>query len=77
MYQNPTVARREAVIPGFPQLKLTVYGVDKARNLAEDMQQAFYVAKDGVAIARRELPADEREAVAAYLTANHPEHAMM
>lgn len=62
-------------VPGFAGLTLTVFGHIKAEGLAQAMAQGFYVAQDGKALSRAELPPKSRAAAEQLLISAYPEHA--
>lgn len=76
--KTTSIPRREAPVPGYPALLLTIYGVDKAdKPLRQGMEQGYFVSRNGVAVARADLSVEERAAVQAYLVEHHPEHAKL
>jgi hypothetical protein len=62
-------------VPGFEGLTVCVYGEAKARSLSEEMKQGYTVMKEGQAVARSELPEEQKAAVRALLLEKFPEHA--
>lgn len=71
------IPRTELDVPGFPRLKLTVYGHAKAATYSAGMEQGYFVAVDGKPTARAELPENQRLAVRALLEEKFPEHAAL
>lgn len=71
------VQRREFDIPGFPALRLHLYGNDVARTATESRAQGYFVTKHKVATPRADLLIVERNAVSSFLCINHPEHAQI
>lgn len=74
MKMKQSTLYREFAIPEHPGLMLHIYGVDKARNLEENMAQGYYITRAGIKVARAELDPTDRQAVENFLRDNHPEH---
>lgn len=63
--------------PGVPPLTLVVYGVKCARDITEDMQQAYYVMVGNNPTPRSDLTPEQKSLVVDYLVAQWPEHALI
>jgi delta-aminolevulinic acid dehydratase/porphobilinogen synthase len=62
-------------VDGFPELKLKVYGRRMAKTVLESLEQAFFVSKAGIPVARSQLSDGEIDAVKRKLVTQFPEHA--
>lgn len=61
-------------VPGCEGLSIKVYGLVKAANLQQKMEQAYYVELNGQKVVRAELLDREKRAINDLLKATYPEH---
>ena len=62
-------------VDGFPEVKLKVYGRRMAKTALDSLEQAFFVSKAGIPVARSQLSDREVDAVKRKLMTQFPEHA--